>query len=270
MVLKNKTVFILGASTGIGFALACELAKHNNVLCLFARDIKKLERAKIQLEQTAANGPCHIFTTDAKNYDALKPVLETAVKHVGAPDIMINCVGKAYPDHFENITPAMLQDTLQTNFGSIWNAAHIIVPFMKLKGGKIVNTSSVAGFMGVFGYADYSASKFAIIGFSEVLKQELAKYNISVQVICPPDTDTPGYEAENRSKPQETKKISESGKVLSPEEVARQAIRGIESRKFMILPGADSKLSYWLKRYCPFILNGIIKQAINKVSRNAK
>ncbi len=265
MAIKNKTVFILGASTGIGFALACELAKHNNTLCLFARDEKKLERAKNQIEQTAAKGPCHIFSADAKNYEALKSTLETVVKEIGAPDIMINCVGRAYPDHFENITPEMMQDTMQTNFGSIWNAAHIIVPFMKVKGGKIVNTSSVAGFMGVFGYADYSASKFAIIGFSEVLRQEVAKYNIDVQVICPPDTDTPGYEAENRSKPEETKKISESGKVLSPEEVARQAIKGIESGKFIILPGIDSKLSYWLKRYSPFILDGIISRAIRQV-----
>lgn len=264
MSIQNKTVFILGASTGIGFAMACELAKHNNTLCLFARDIKKLELAKTQIERSGVKGPCHIFSADAKNYDALKLAFEIAVNEVGAPDIMINCVGRAYPDHFENITPAMMQDTMQTNFGSIWNAAQIILPYMKVKGGKIVNTSSVAGFMGVFGYADYSASKFAIIGFSEVLKQELAKYNIGVQVISPPDTDTPGYESENRSKPKETKKISESGKVLSSDEVARQALRGIESGKFMILPGTDSKLTYWLKRYCPFILDGIISRAIRQ------
>lgn len=266
MSISNKTVFIIGASTGIGFAMAVELAKSNCTLCLVARDIKKLEPAKKRIE-AYGSAPCFVFAADAKNYDALKTVLDNAVQQAGVPDILINCVGRAYPDHFENITPAMMEDTMQTNFGSMWNAAHIMVPHMKAGGGKIVNTSSVAGFLGVFGYADYSASKFAIIGFSEVLKQELAKYRIKVQVLCPPDTNTPGYETENKSKPEETKKISESGKLLSPDVVAKEAIRGIESNSFLILPGVDSKLTHWLKRYFPFIVNTVMDRAIKQVEK---
>ena len=266
MAISNKVVFIAGGSTGIGMAIACQLAPKGNTIVLFARDINKLEQAKIAVEK-AGNSKCLIYAADAKDYNALKPVLEKAVQQVGAPDIVINCVGRAYPQHFEQITAPMMQDTMQTNFGSMWNVAHILVPYMKAKGGKIVNTSSIGGFVGVFGYADYSASKFAVVGFSEVLRQELARYNISVQVLCPPDTETPGFETENKTKPEETKEISKSAKLMQPEEVARQAVKGMEGNRYMIIPGFDGKLTYLMKRHFPTIVDLIMNGAIKKVQR---
>ena len=266
MAISNKVIYIAGGSTGIGLSIAVQLASGNNTIVLFARDIKKLEQAQGAVLK-AGNSKCLIYTADAKDYDALKPVLDNAVKESGAPDLLINCVGRAYPDHFENITAQMMQDTMQTNFGSLWNVAHILVPHMKAKGGRIVNTASIGGFVGVFGYADYSASKFAIVGYSEVLKQELSRYNIKVQVLCPPDTETPGFEVENKTKPEETKKISESAKLLQPEEVARQAIKGMEGNSFMIIPGFDGKLTYWIKRHFPFIVNIVMDGAIRKVQK---
>ena len=266
MAISNKVIFIAGGSTGIGLSIAVELSKNNNTLVLLARDIKKLEAAKGAVTKSG-NSKCLIYAADAKDYNALKPVLDTAVKEVGAPDLVINCVGRAYPDHFENISASIMQDTMQTNFGSMWNVAHILMPYMKAKGGKIINTSSVGGFVGVFVYADYSASKFAVIGFSEVLKQELSRYNIKVQVLCPPDTETPGFETENKTKPEETKEISKTAKLLQPEEVARQAVKGIEGDSFMIIPGGDGKLTYWMKRHFPFIVNMIMDGAIKKVQK---
>ena len=264
MAISNKVIFIPGGSTGIGLSIALELAKSNNTLVLLARDIRKLEAAKAKL---GGNSKCFIYAADAKDYNALKPVLDNAVKEAGAPDLVINCVGRAYPEHFANITAQMMQDTMQTNFGSMWNVAHILVPHMKAKGGKIINTSSIGGFVGVFGYTDYSASKFAIVGFSEVLAQELSRYNITVQVLCPPDTETPGFEVENQTKPEETKEISKSAKLLQPEEVAKQAIQGMAGNSFMIIPGFDGKLTYWLKRHFPFIVNMVMDSAIKKVQK---
>ena len=264
MSISNKVVFIAGGSTGIGLSIAVELAKNNNTLCIIARDIKKLESAKATIENSG-NSKCIIRSADATDYNALKPILENAIKEIGTPDIVINCVGRARPGHFQNITAQMMQDTMQANFGSMWNVAHILVPYMKAKGGKIVNTSSIGGFLGIFGFTDYSASKFAIIGFSEALKQELSRFNISVQVLCPPDTDTQGLAIENQTKPEETKKISASAKLLQPDEVAKQAIRAMEGNSFMIIPGTDGKLTYWLKRHFPTIADWILNTIIKKV-----
>lgn len=266
MAITNKVIFVAGGSTGIGLSIALELAKYKNTLCLLARDGKKLELAKAEIDRTGM-AKCYTYAADAKDYNMLKPVLEHAVKEAGVPDIVVNCVGRAFPHHFDNISHQMMEDTMRTNFGSMWNVAHILVPFMKAKGGKIVNTSSIGGFVGVFGYADYSASKFAIVGFSEVLKQELKRYNIDVQVLCPPDTETPGFETENKTKPEETKEISKTAKLLQPAEVARQAVKGIEGTSFMIIPGFDGKMTYWMKRHFPFVVNMVMDGAIKKVQK---
>lgn len=265
MAISNKTIFITGGSTGIGLSIALELAKNGNTLCLFARSAANLEKAKAQV--TGAGSKCSVHPVDAKDYDATKIAIDKAVAENGAPDLLINCVGRAYPDHFENITATMMEDTMRTNFSSVWNAVHAALPHMKAKGGKVVNTSSIGGFVGVFGYADYSASKFAIIGFSEVLKQELARYNIKVQVLCPPDTDTPGFAEENKTKPEETKEISKTAKLMTSEALAKETVKALEGDQFMIIPGGDGKLTHWMKRHFPFIVNMVMDSAIKKVQK---
>ena len=79
---------------------------------------------------------------------------------------------------------------------------------MRQKNGNIANISSVLGYMGVFGYAAYGAAKFAVVGLSECLRQDLLPYNIKVSVIYPPDTDTPQWHEENKIKPGETRALS--------------------------------------------------------------
>ena len=78
----------------------------------------------------------------------------------------------------KRIPYAQLDETMKINFYGIWNTISILAPYMKELGGYIVNVSSIAGFIGVFGFTDYSASKFAIIGFSEALQSELRPHGI--------------------------------------------------------------------------------------------
>ncbi len=140
---------------------------------------------------------------------------------------------------------------------------------MKKKGGLIVNVSSIAGFIGVFGFTAYSASKFAVIGFSEALKSELKQHNISVSVLCPPDTDTPMLIKENKIKPAETAAISESAKIMSPEAVADELIKGMKKNKFMIIPGFDGKFTFLGKRLLPGIVEKIVDRIIRKSHKKA-
>jgi short-subunit dehydrogenase len=122
----------------------------------------------------------------------------------------------------------------------------------------------MAGFIGVFGYADYGASKFAMMGLSETLRMELRQYNIRISVLCPPDTDTPGYELENRTKPPETWAIGETAKLIEPEVVARALLKGIRKERYMILANAEGWLIYLTKRYAPFVLDWMLARAVRK------
>jgi short-subunit dehydrogenase len=136
---------------------------------------------------------------------------------------------------------------------------------MKEHGGYIVNVSSIAGFIGLFGYTDYSASKFAIIGFSEALRSELKRYGITVSVLCPPDTDTPGFHEENKTKPEETKAISGSAKLMQPDEVARALLSGMRKEARHIIPSFDGKLIFLLKRLLPGLVEFVMDSTIKKV-----
>lgn len=261
---KNKIVFITGGSTGIGLAIAKAMLTEGSHVILFARTASKLEDASRVLSMI--NPKIDYYSVDISDIDGVKTVFAKAVEENGVPDILINCVGIAQPDYFENITPEIFDKTIKTNLYSTWNSCYSIVPYMKQKGGYIVNTSSIAGFLGVFGYTDYCMSKFGIIGFSDALRQELAQYNIQVSVLCPPDTDTPGLQEENKTKPKETIAISGNAKLLQPEFVAAAVLKGIQQKKKMIIPGFDGKLTLLLKRFFPSLIEWIMNNNIKKAS----
>lgn len=268
---QNKTAFITGGSTGIGLAIAKALTKEGCSVIIFARTPEKLESAVAEIKSLSKNTAQKInaYPVDISDINSVQAVFENAIYENGVPDILINCVGIAQPDYFENITPEIFDKTIKTNLYATWNSCYTMVPFMKQKGGHIVNTSSIAGFLGVFGYTDYCMTKFGIIGFSDALRQEVSRYNIAVSILCPPDTDTPGFEAENKNKPKETKAIAGNAKLLQPEFVANAVLKGIKKKQKMIIPGFDGKMTLFLKRFFPSLVEWIMNSSIQKVQKKS-
>ena len=169
-----------------------------------------------------------------------------------------------------DITYEMFDETMKMNTYGVWNTVSALVPHMKEKGGCIASVSSITGFLGVFGYSDYTASKFAVTGLSEALRSELKPFGITVSVLCPPDTQTPGFDVENLTKPEETKVLSESAKVMTSDAVAKGFIKGIKKGKFMIIPGFDGKLTYLAKRLVPGIVEMVMNSTVRKVQKRMK
>jgi 3-dehydrosphinganine reductase len=112
--------------------------------------------------------------------------------------------------------------------------------------GSLVNISSQAGFIGVFGYSGYGASKYAVRGLSDVLRAELKPLGIQVSIVFPPDTQTPQLDFEAPLKPPETKAIAGSAHVLSAELVANAILRDARRGKYVIIPGLEGNLIYRL------------------------
>lgn len=263
---QNKIAFVTGGSTGIGLAVAQALAKAGCHVAIFARTVSKLESAATEIKAVSpAALRINAYSVDTSDNKDVDRIFEAAVQEMGVPDILINCVGVAQPDYFENITFEIFDKTIKTNLYSTWNVVYKMVPHMKQKGGIIVNTSSIAGFLGVFGYADYCMTKFGIIGFSEALRSELKRYGLKVQVLCPPDTDTPGFEAENKNKPAETKAIGGKAKLLQPSFIADSLLKDMQKNTFLILPGFDGKLTRFMKRFFPWVIDRIMHSSIQKV-----
>ena len=187
---RNKIVYITGGSSGIGLSAAKLFAAEGAHVIIFARrkDVIKKALAEIEAAKSDRLQRFEGKSLDISDNKQVISVMKEAVRSFGAPDMLINCAGRAFPHYFEDITYEQFDETMKVNLYGIRNCVAALFSSMKANGGYIVNVSSMAGFLGVFGYSDYSASKFGVIGFSEALKSEAKKYGITVSVLCPPDS----------------------------------------------------------------------------------
>ena len=265
----GKLAFIPGGSSGIGLAVAQHLAARGADVVIFARHVDALRAASEAIRRHCRRGVQRVEWRQLDVADAAQVhgVLAAAVAELGAPDLLINCAGRARPEYFERIEPAQLDETMRINFYGCWNAVRALLPAMRPRGGYIVNVSSLAGLIGVFGYTDYSASKFALVGFSEALRSELACEGIIVSVLCPPDTQTPGFERENVSKPPETHAVSAGARILTAEQVADALLAGMAKRAFLIIPGREARFSHLVKRLFPGLVEWIVARQVRAARR---
>src|SRR5258705_2465454 len=179
---------------GIGLAAAKRFAAGGAHVAIFARRRGPLDEARTVCEAARRDARQRVDARELDVRDAgrVAGVLGELIAAHGPPDVLLNCAGRAYPRRFEEITPEAFADTMQTNLHGCWHSASAVVPAMKAAGvGYVVNTASLAGLIGVFGYTDYCASKFAVVGFSEALRSELKPHGIMVSVLCPPTSTRP-------------------------------------------------------------------------------
>jgi short-subunit dehydrogenase len=269
---RNKNVYIVGGSSGIGLAAARLLFEHGSNITIFSRDEQKLARAaKAISAQRASTGQTVAWMRlDVADRSDVDRVLDRSVMRCGIPDVLINCAGRAYPHYFEEIRFDQFDETMQINFYGMWHTIKKVVPLMKERGGYIVNVSSIAGLVGVFGLTDYSASKFAIMGFSEALRSELKPFGIMVSVLCPPDTDTPALDVENRTKPRETRAISENAGLMQPEDVASALLKGMQKNQPVIIPGLEGKITCLAKRWVPTLVEWMMDRTVRRVQKDGR
>ncbi len=266
---QGKTVFITGGSSGIGLAAAKQFAGAGANVAIISRDQKKLDAAlpAIQAAKASAGQKFLAVQLDVGNHTDVDAKMTATARSFGTPDVLINCAGGVWCNYIEQTPYDAYEQEMRTNFFGVRNMVTALLPFMKERGGNIVNVSSTLGFIGVFGYAAYAPSKFAIIGFSEVIRAELKQHNIKISILCPPDTDTPQLAEENLTKPPETRAISGNAGLLQPEQVAAAMIKGMEHNRFMIVPGFMNKVSWLAKRWMPGFLFSFMDSDASKAQK---
>lgn len=245
----SNFALITGGSSGIGLALGKALANQGSDICLLARDQSKLQAAHREVSRNKIRSNQRIITLscDIRDYPALSRELENLTEQFGLPDLVINSAGVTYPGAFEDLDVETFHWVMEANYFGTVHILKCLVPGMIKRGsGKIVNISSQAGFVGVFGYSAYGASKFAVRGLSDVLRAEMKPLGIQVSIAFPPDTQTPQLEFEEPLKPFVTKEIAGSAKVLSAEEVAGAILKGVEKGRYVIIPGLEGKVFFRL------------------------
>ncbi len=259
----GKRVFVAGGSEGIGKAVGQAFAAAGADVAILSRSPEKLTAALGELEarRTHAGQVLVSRSVDIRDFEACRTAIDVLVDELGTPDIVVTCAGFARPGYIDDLDIEHFRAMMDLNYFGTVHVSKAVIPHLVRAGrGTIVNTSSMAGLVGVFGYTGYSASKYAVRGFSEALRRELRPFGIRVSVLCPPNTRTPGFDEENRYKPAEVLRAEEKVSTVEPEFVAEQLLRRLPSDPFLIIPTRDGRLAYLLSRYLPAIVDRAVRR----------
>ena len=245
----NRVALVTGGSSGIGLAVARLLAQAGSHVWLVARQPERLADALAEVNAARQSEAqlCGAIRADVSDPAQAFAAVEQVVNEVGVPHLLVNSAGVTRPGYFAELSLEVFREMMDINYFGILHMVKAVLPRMLRRGsGHIVNISSVAGFLSVFGYSAYSASKYAVVGFTDALRAELRLQGIQVSIVYPLDVDTPQLAAEVPLRPPETQALCEGLPVLSPEYVAAVILRGVSRGQYVIVPNLVGKTLYWL------------------------
>jgi uncharacterized protein len=243
MALRDKNVIVTGASSGIGRAAALEFARRGANLVIAARRAEPLEAVARECRALGVN--CTAVVADVTRRDDCERLVAAAAR----VDVLVNNAGFAIFDAIENAKPDDLQSMMETNyFGTVW-CTQAVLPQMLARGaGTIVNVSSIAGIMGYARMGGYCATKFAIIGFSEALRDEVLGRGVRVALVCPGTTDTEFFLKAERGKMPGASRLMLA---VKPERVARAIAAAADDGKYRRILPALAALYMRMKELFP-------------------
>ncbi|XP_049872562.1 3-ketodihydrosphingosine reductase [Pectinophora gossypiella] len=243
--LKQRHVVVTGGSSGIGKASAIEAAKLGAHVTVIGRDVQKLKDAVSEISSHAVKDQkIQYVTLDVtSNYDAIEKCLSKLEVDVGPIFMLINCAGNCICGQFENMKVEDIKQMVDLNyFGTAYPTRYVLPGMKEREEGLIVFVSSEAALLGIYGYSAYSAAKWAVRGLAESVFMELVGTGVRLTLAFPPDTDTPGFKNEELTKPKETKLISGSAGLFSPEEVGKKIVHDSMNGKTYSVFGLSGKM----------------------------
>jgi uncharacterized protein len=259
MSFENQVVLITGASSGIGRCLAIDFAKLGAAVIGCGRSKERLDETLNEIRPLSSSSmmiPC-----DVGDRVQARSMVNKVLEDFGRVDILINNAGIGMRQPFVETPIETVEEINRINYLGMVYCTHVVLPAMiARRSGHIVNISSVAGIVGFVNIAAYSASKFAMNGFSESLYHELKPYGVHVSVICPGPVRTEfnrGF-ADNPPK-------SPSSLMVEPEFISRVVLKAIEAKKFEVVTPRSLALVCWIKQLLP----GLVRAASYRVFRAA-
>lgn len=264
MDLKNKTVIITGASSGIGKACAESFAKRGANVVLGARQYVTLCQITEELEKKYGIKALAVACDVAKEEDC-KQLIQQATTTFGRIDVLINNAGISMRALFNDLDLVVIRNLMEVNFwGTVYCTKYALPELLKNQG-SVVGVSSIAGYKGLPGRTGYSSSKFAMNGFLEALRVENLKTGLHVMLA------SPGFTASNIRKVALVKDGSAQGetsmneeKMMSSEEVAEIITNGVISRKRTLIMTSQGKLTVFLSKWLPGLLDKLVYNHFTK------
>ncbi|MEO9572264.1 MAG: SDR family oxidoreductase [Polaribacter sp.] len=260
MSFKHKVVWITGASSGIGKALAIELSKQEARLILSSRKKESLELVK-----AACKNPSQvkIITLDLEDFTSLQPKVDKAIACFGKVDILVNNGGISQRSLVKDTQISVDKRIMDINYlGTVALTKAILPHFIHNKNGQFVVTTSIVGKIGTPLRSSYAASKHALHGFFDSLRAEHFKDNITVTIVCPGfvNTNVSKNALTGNGTPQE-KMDTATKNGIDPDYFAKLMVKVINKQKQEVnIAGAKEKLGVLTKRFFPKLLSKMIRK----------
>jgi NAD(P)-dependent dehydrogenase (short-subunit alcohol dehydrogenase family) len=256
--LREKRVFVTGAASGIGRAVAEAAAREGAVLHLTDIQGDLLDTVAGEIRR---DGGEVVFTraADLSDYEAVRALAADLTRDHGSMDVVMNIAGISTWGTVRSLEHSDWQRLVDVNLmGPIHVIEELVPPMIEARrGGHLVNVSSAAGIIGMPWHAAYSASKFGLRGVSEVLRFDLHRHGIGVSLVCPggvrtPLTQTVRIAGIDKESPAFRK--AQAGfhkRAVTPEKAAEAIIRGVHRNKYWVYTSNDIRLIHLLQRYFP-------------------
>ncbi len=256
--LRGSRTIVTGASSGIGRAVASELARCGARVLAVAR---REQRLRELVEQSAALGrSIETVAGDITDPETRQRVLDAAQAKFGGLDVLVNNAGVGALGPFSDASVERVRRVMEINFFALVEMTRLALPLLK-QGVRpmVVNVSSILGHRGVPNRSEYSASKFAVQGFSEAIRAEFVRFGIDVLVVSPGPTETEFFDRElERTIDARWPKHTPA----SVAEVARQTVRAICLGRHEIIPYRWGRVLCWLNRLSPRLMDRVMTRYV--------
>jgi short-subunit dehydrogenase len=256
MNLRGRLAVITGAAGGIGRATALSLARRGCHLALCDISESGLEQMQAQILATGTRASAHLL--DVASREAVAALPAAVLEAHGRADLLINNAGVALAGSFDQLSEDDFDWLMEINFHAVVRMTRAFLPLLKVSDDAcIVNLSSVFGLISPPGQTAYCASKFAVRGFSNALRHELAGTRVRVSVVHPGGVATAiarnARVATAVSTEERRHRMNQADKLLRlpPEEAGEVIVRGVEKRRARILVGRDAVIISLLERLLP-------------------
>ena len=261
--LKDKVVWVTGASSGIGEGLACAFAKEGASLVLTARDKNKLK--KVRKECLFSTSQCWLYPADLSKTGNIEELVNSVLEQTGKIDLLINNAGRSQRSLAKETPVQIDRDIMELNFFSVITLTKLVLAHMLKNGsGHLVVISSITGKFGFPMRTAYSASKHAVQGYFESLRAELVNDNVQVTIVSPGRVNT------NISKNALTEKGQAYNKMdngqtngISASQCAIQIVKAIKRNRKEVLIGRKELLMVYIRRFLPVLFYKLVTRIKN-------
>jgi short-subunit dehydrogenase len=259
--LAGLRVLVTGASQGIGRALVIEAAKRGSKVLAAARSQPLLD--ELAAEVRKSNGLIETVRADVTKAEDRQAMVEAATRHYGGLDVLINNAGIGATGHFMDSEPEVLRQIFETNFFGLTETTRVFLPLLE-QGvtPAIVNISSVVGKRALPARSLYSSSKFAVAGFSEAIRAELAKDRIDVIVVSPGLTQT---NFSQNMLEQKAKIQLDHLRGMTSEQVALAVLKATERGSTDVTLTLQGKLLLLVNRFFPWFVDWKARKTVRRL-----